>query len=62
MGFDPLMASNWELLGQRAPAKLQQAVYSMASHFKGSYKLAVMDAFPELRFSETWLQGIKSDK
>jgi len=56
MGFDPLVAKNWEMLEH---AELKAITTSMAYHFNGSSKLAIVDAFPGLDFSKQWLQGTK---
>jgi len=54
-GFDPLVAENWENQGHR---ELMGITKCMASHFNGSYKMTVVDTFPELCFSKRWLQGV----
>jgi len=54
-GFDPLIAQNWE---EQDPNRLKESVRCMIHIFKGSYKLAIVDAFPELTFSPDWLVSI----
>jgi len=56
MGFDPLVADNWEKIHWKT---LETAVLGMKTHFNGSYKLTLADAFPELQFSSEWLSSIK---
>jgi len=56
MGFDPLVAKNWEKL---PPSVLKSGAQHMSGVFKSSYKLTIMDAFPEAQFSLSWRQHIK---
>jgi len=56
MGFDPLVAEKWET---QSITTLKLAAGRMAQQFRGSYKLAILDAFPELKFSDEWLSGVK---
>jgi len=50
-GFDPLVAANWENLSSHT---LERAVGPMKYAFRSSYKLAIMETFPELLFSKGW--------
>jgi len=56
MGFDPLVSENWEKL---PPSVLKSGAQNMSSAFKSSYKLTIMDAFPEVQFSSSWLLNTK---
>jgi len=55
MGFDPLVAENWEKLGH---LELKSLTQGMASQYNKSTKLALVDTFPELFFSKAWLKGM----
>jgi len=59
MGFNPLVSDNWEKLNR---PQLVRLVSGMVSRFKGSYKMAIVDAFPELQFSKEWLQNLRNAK
>jgi len=55
LGNDPLIAEDWEKLSSPI---IEKHVGRMATQFNGSYKLVLVDAFPELCFSKTWLKGV----
>jgi len=55
MGFDPLVAGNWE---QQENHSLKIAASPLKHLFNGNCKRAIADAFPELGFSEKWITGV----
>jgi len=55
MKFDPLVVENWQKLDL---SSLKVLANGMTGQFNGSYKMALVDAFPELRFSAEWLGGV----
>jgi len=49
LGFDPLVAENWEKLKRKQLLPMQ----GMRHRFNGSYRRTIADAFPELKWSQT---------